>query len=135
MQSQKKDSVKQISDLDSNIETKCNTTENENLIDNHSNSLNNSEELQEGDIITAESLEEDSGDSSNEESDDDDDGDDDDDDDEGWITPSNIKSVKQKMGMPESEKASVPVGCLTTDFAMQVSKPDLDGIFTVEVKN
>ncbi len=44
-----------------------------------------------------------------------------DDDDEGWITPDNIAEVKAAMGEPKSERARVPVACLTTDFAIQVS--------------
>ncbi|KAK7114004.1 RNA-binding protein NOB1-like [Littorina saxatilis] len=46
---------------------------------------------------------------------------DDDDDDGGWITPSNIKEVKQQMGAGcmEAAKDPVTVACLTTDFAMQ----------------
>ena len=67
-------------------------------------------ELQDGEIFTADRLEEGS----------DDDVDNDDDDGGGWITPSNIKKMKSKMGMGDSERASVPVGCLTTDFSMQV---------------
>ncbi|KAH3769925.1 RNA-binding protein NOB1-like [Dreissena polymorpha] len=43
----------------------------------------------------------------------------DDDDGGGWITPSNIKAVKEKMGGEGMEKAEIQVGCLTTDFAMQ----------------
>ena len=44
-----------------------------------------------------------------------------DDDDDGWITPSNINSVKQSMGEYEADELQrVDVGCLTTDFAMQV---------------
>ena len=81
-------------------------------------STSNSEEPLEGEIIPADCLEEDSGEDS--ETDDGDDDDDDDDDDDGWITPSNIKAVKEKMGMMDSEKTNVPVGCLTTDFSMQV---------------
>lgn len=42
-----------------------------------------------------------------------------DDDGGGWITPSNIKQIQQEL-----ERCSVPkdvrVGCVTTDFAMQV---------------
>ena len=47
---------------------------------------------------------------------------DDDDDDDGWITPDNIKHVKSQMGkeMLDAIPANVTVGCLTTDFAMQV---------------
>lgn len=41
-------------------------------------------------------------------------------DDEGWITPNNIHKIQQQSG-EIMEKASVPVGCITTDFAMQVS--------------
>ena len=48
--------------------------------------------------------------------------DEDDDDDEGWITPSNISEVKERMGETGGERASVTVGCVTTDFAMQVLK-------------
>ena len=45
---------------------------------------------------------------------------DDDDDDEGWITPGNIKSVKNQMnGVVET--ITLEVACITTDFAMQVS--------------
>jgi len=48
---------------------------------------------------------------------------DDDDDDAGWITPSNIKAIKQQMGDDGSEQqldvSVVKCGCLTTDFAMQ----------------
>ncbi|KAL5021881.1 hypothetical protein ScPMuIL_001036 [Solemya velum] len=40
------------------------------------------------------------------------------DDDEGWITPSNIHKIQQQSGVV-MQKASVPVGCITTDFAMQ----------------
>ncbi|CAI9724281.1 RNA-binding protein NOB1 [Octopus vulgaris] len=48
-----------------------------------------------------------------------DDDDDDDDDDEGWITPENIGSLKQKIEPEEIEPVNVTVGCLTSDFAMQ----------------
>ena len=45
-----------------------------------------------------------------------------DDDDDGWITPDNIKHVKSQMGKETlaAVQANVTVGCLTTDFAMQV---------------
>ncbi|WAR12767.1 NOB1-like protein [Mya arenaria] len=73
-------------------------------------------ESQEGDVIP----EGDIGEESDSDDDDDDSGvDDDDDDDDGWITPSNIKAVKEKMGGDTVEKAVIQVGCLTTDFAMQ----------------
>merc|ERR1719505_93816 len=45
-----------------------------------------------------------------------------DDDDDDWITPSNIKAVKSKLGMQDDALISdtdVKCGCLTTDFAMQ----------------
>ena len=49
-----------------------------------------------------------------------------DDDDEGWITPRNIRQVRQSMGAPDvEEEAKVTVGCLTTDFAMQVGRKHL----------
>ena len=55
---------------------------------------------------------------------DDDDGcdDDDDDDDDGWITPENINQVKADYGVSETQSrpTDIAVGCLTTDFAMQV---------------
>lgn len=46
--------------------------------------------------------------------------DDDDDDGGGWITPSNIRQVKMESA-DWTAPADVKVGCLTTDFAMQVS--------------
>ena len=45
---------------------------------------------------------------------------DDDEDEDGWITPSNIREVCRAMGDLNMDKATVAVGCLTTDFAMQV---------------
>lgn len=42
-----------------------------------------------------------------------------DDEDDGWITPNNIKDIKQKMGNLPTEEADVMVGCLTMDFAIQ----------------
>ena len=42
------------------------------------------------------------------------------DDDEGWITPANISDVKRSMGLNTVSSDQVSVGCLTTDFAMQV---------------
>lgn len=47
---------------------------------------------------------------------------DDEDDDGDWITPHNITQVKADFGAPEVETrpTNVVVGCLTTDFAMQV---------------
>lgn len=53
---------------------------------------------------------------------DDDDDEDDYDDDDGWITPDNIGHIRDKMGKGAFGEvpANVTVGCLTTDFAMQV---------------
>lgn len=45
--------------------------------------------------------------------------DEDDDDGGGWITPSNLKQVQMQAGNC-GPSADVKVGCLTTDFAMQV---------------
>lgn len=66
--------------------------------------------------------------SDNNSADDDDDFEDDDSsnedyevDDEGWITPENIIEMKRKMGGELIEDKPVVVGCLTMDFAMQVS--------------
>lgn len=44
--------------------------------------------------------------------------------DDGWITPDNITHVKNEIGesvINLASAANVVVGCLTTDFAMQVS--------------
>ena len=43
-------------------------------------------------------------------------------DEEGWITPGNLHQAQQEMGVEVLEPAAsnVTVGCLTTDFAMQV---------------
>ena len=50
------------------------------------------------------------------------------DDDDGWITPDNISRVKDEMrkGTLDAVPANVTVGCLTTDFAMQVIKSFLN---------
>ena len=74
------------------------------------------EEREEGLTVTAEMLEETEEDEGIEE----DEEDDDDDDNDGWITPGNIRSLKQKMANVDQEKKAVEVGCVTTDFAMQV---------------
>ena len=52
------------------------------------------------------------------------DGDSDDvDDDEGWITPDNIDQARIEMGGCVGEElGDIRVGCMTTDFAMQVSE-------------
>jgi len=45
----------------------------------------------------------------------------DDDDDEGWITPGNIEAMKQAAAARnQDEVVSLPVACITTDYAMQV---------------
>ncbi|CAD5117126.1 DgyrCDS5934 [Dimorphilus gyrociliatus] len=42
------------------------------------------------------------------------------DDEEGWITPSNVRSIRAKMGNIDlDEKKEIDVACITTDFAMQ----------------
>ena len=44
-----------------------------------------------------------------------------DDDDEGWINPENLEQACVEMGgVLEEEARAVAVGCVTTDFAMQV---------------
>ena len=49
-------------------------------------------------------------------------GNDGDSDEEGWITPENIQEVCEQMGGAEEvESSGIAVGCITTDFAMQVS--------------
>lgn len=44
------------------------------------------------------------------------------DDDDGWITPGNIHQIKADYGISETQSrpTNIAVGCLTTDFAMQV---------------
>ena len=43
------------------------------------------------------------------------------DDEDGWITPSNIEHVRKSMGGAfEEEAKSIAVGCITTDYAIQV---------------
>ena len=74
-----------------------------------------SDKEEEGLTVTAEMLEETEEDEGIEE-----DEEDDDDDDDGWITPGNIRSLKQKMANVDQERKAVEVGCVTTDFAMQV---------------
>lgn len=73
------------------------------------------EEDDEGLTVTAEMLEETEEDEGIEE-----DEEEEEEDDDGWITPSNIKSLKQKMTHADQERVAVCVGCVTTDFAMQV---------------
>lgn len=55
---------------------------------------------------------------------------DEDDDGGGWITPGNIKQIQQDMGVREAPD-NVVVGCLTTDFAMQVSRHQFSVICSV----
>ena len=48
------------------------------------------------------------------------------DEEDGWITPTNINTVTKKMGGGfEEEVSHVAVGCVTTDFAIQVCMLDL----------
>ena len=63
------------------------------------------------------------GNSEDDDSYDEEDDDDDDDDDDGWITPGNIQQVKADYGISETQSrpTNIAVGCLTTDFAMQVN--------------
>ena len=57
----------------------------------------------------------------NEEESEDEEEEEDDDDDEGWITPSNLQQVQKDMGGLDEDVDDIVVGCMTTDFAMQVS--------------
>lgn len=41
-------------------------------------------------------------------------------DDDSWITPENMSDLKRSAGCSFAESTSVTVGCLTTDFAIQV---------------
>ena len=57
----------------------------------------------------------------NEEQSDDDSDEDNDEDEEGWITPDNLQQACEEMGgVLEEEPKGIAVGCITTDFAMQV---------------
>ncbi|XP_069114071.1 RNA-binding protein NOB1-like isoform X1 [Argopecten irradians] len=101
-----------IEEKDSRTVSSC---EQDSNVENEDCENGGSRLLSEGETLSADILEEESEEDDDEEEDDDDD----DDDDDGWITPSNIKSVKERMGDVNTEKADVPVGCLTTDFAIQ----------------
>lgn len=48
--------------------------------------------------------------------------DDGDEDDADWITPENVARVKQQMDFGLSEDKEITVGCITTDFSMQVRR-------------
>ena len=74
--------------------------------------------LEDGDTLQEEIEEYSSEDSSDEEESNDDD---------GWITPSNIDEMNKAMTgySGEDEKTACTVGCLTTDFAMQVRAGNL----------
>lgn len=53
----------------------------------------------------------------------DEDDDDDEEDNIGWITPQNISQVREQMvGSGETNLEGIKVGCMTTDFAMQVRR-------------
>ncbi|KAL3243932.1 hypothetical protein MRX96_019518 [Rhipicephalus microplus] len=39
--------------------------------------------------------------------------------DDEWITPSNISEIKKEMGLLTLEEVSIPVACISTDFAIQ----------------
>ncbi|GAB1598340.1 RNA-binding protein NOB1-like [Argonauta hians] len=80
------------------------------------NDLQSNNESEQNYILPEEYIEEDINNSTDEEEEQDDG---DDDDEEGWITPDNIGSLKQKLEPEQIEPDSVAVGCLTTDFAMQ----------------
>ena len=84
------------------------------------NSKDNDEGFDEVTDLNSNSFD-DNNDKDSDENDDDDDNDDYDDDD-GWITPDNIGHIRDKMGKGALGEvpANVTVGCLTTDFAMQV---------------
>ncbi|KAL3860435.1 hypothetical protein ACJMK2_010559 [Sinanodonta woodiana] len=89
----------------------------------------------EGEIIPDNHLEE----GSTDEEEDDDESDEDED---GWITPSNIKAMKEKMAAESTEQAKVVVGCLTTDFSMQnvliqmgLNVISVDGMIIKRAKN
>ena len=50
-------------------------------------------------------------------------------DEEGWITPDNLQQVCEEMGGVLDEiPESLSVGCITTDFAMQVSNNPLPSL-------
>ena len=90
------------------------TTRMETLTTN-SSTLNDSRDNDEG-------FEENDNDDDDDDWDSNSDGDSNDDDDDGWITPANISHIKNQMGKGtlDAIPANVTVGCLTTDFAVQV---------------
>lgn len=50
------------------------------------------------------------------------------DDDDSWITPQNMSDLKRSAGCSFAESTSVTVGCLTTDFAIQVKIVNYDSL-------
>lgn len=98
--------IKEQSDSNETCDKKDETEDSENK---------NKHNTFDGQVLPTDALQEES--DSEEESEDNED----DDDGDGWITPANIREVKQKMGDVNTEMANVAVGCLTTDFAIQVS--------------
>lgn len=70
-------------------------------------------QVDEGEGVASEEEEEKEEDGSEERKDEDSDGD------GGWITPSNIKQIQQELDQCTVPR-DVQVGCVTTDFAMQV---------------
>lgn len=57
------------------------------------------------------------------------DDDDDEEDNIGWITPQNISQVREQMvGSGETNLEGIKVGCMTTDFAMQVRRQRIQSV-------
>lgn len=101
--------------IDNINQSESNELEKDSYVDSTETNLTDREEREEDITVTAEMLEDADEDEGIEE-----DEEEEEDDDDGWITPSNITTLKQKMVSLDHEKVSVTVGCLTTDFAMQV---------------
>lgn len=87
-------------------------TANESLSDSQEE-LNIAESEDESDIVESE-------DESNSEEGRNSDSEDESSDDDSWITPQNMSDLKRSAGCSFAESTSVTVGCLTTDFAIQV---------------
>ncbi|XP_048751844.1 RNA-binding protein NOB1-like [Ostrea edulis] len=100
--------------IDNINQSESNELEKDSYVDSTETNLTDREEREEDITVTAEMLEDADEDEGIEE-----DEEEEEDDDDGWITPSNITTLKQKMVSLDHEKVSVTVGCLTTDFAMQ----------------
>lgn len=106
--------------------------ENEYLDEDLKSSSDESECVQEEDEETQEENEEEE---EEEDEDDDEDGeegsdqanDEEEDDDSGWVTPSNFAHLRRNINGGDTEEKEITVGCMSTDFSVQVSMLPLIG--------